>query len=91
MPRSQAARKEKRTFSLSRESLRFLELMRKKRKGASVSAVLDELIAQQRRAQEARRISASITGYYDSLTDKEVAEDRAWGEFAESQFPDEPR
>jgi len=88
MPRSRTARKEKRTFSLSRESLHFLESMRKKRKGTSVSAMLDELIARQRRAEESRRISASITSYYDSLTDKEVAEDRAWGEFAESQFPE---
>lgn len=31
-------------------------------------------------------ISASITRYYDSLTDEEVAEDRAWGEFAAAQL-----
>lgn len=91
MAKSSSPRKEKKTFSLSRESLRYLEAVRKERKGTSVSSVLDELIAQQRRSQEARRISASITSYYDSLTDKEVAEDRAWGEFAESQFPDEQK
>jgi hypothetical protein len=37
-------------------------------------------------------ISASITRYYDLLTDQEVAEvaeDRAWGEFAALQFRDE--
>jgi hypothetical protein len=32
-------------------------------------------------------ISAAVTRYYDSLTDEEIAEDRAWGEFAASQFP----
>jgi hypothetical protein len=32
--------------------------------------------------------SASITRHYDSLTDEELAEDRAWGQFAASQFPD---
>lgn len=64
--------------------------MRKKQKRASVSAVLDELIAQQRRSQEADRISASIASYYNSLTDNEVTEDRLWGQFAETQFPDEP-
>ena len=69
--------------------MHFLELMRKRRKSASVSAVLDELIAQHRRSQEAQRISASITGYYDSLTKGEVTEDRLWGQFAEGQFPDE--
>jgi hypothetical protein len=31
-------------------------------------------------------ISASIKRCYDSLTDEEVAEDRAWGEFALAQF-----
>lgn len=89
MPRSSSLRKEKKTFSLSRESLRYLEAVRKERKGSSVSAVLDELIRQQQHAREKQRIAASITQYYDSLTDKEVAEDRAWGEFAESQLPDE--
>jgi hypothetical protein len=33
--------------------------------------------------------SASITRHYDSLTDEELAEDRAWVQFAASQFPDE--
>ncbi|HEX3739042.1 MAG TPA: hypothetical protein VHV29_04885 [Terriglobales bacterium] len=90
MSKPNTSRKEKRTFSLSRESLHFLESMRKKQKRASVSAVLDELIAQQRRSQEADRISASIASYYNSLTDNEVTEDRLWGQFAETQFPDEP-
>jgi hypothetical protein len=31
-------------------------------------------------------ISTSIKRYYDSLTDEQVAEDRAWGEFATAQF-----
>ena len=89
MAKPNSTRKEKRTFSLSRESLRYLDAVRKERKSTSISSVLDELIHQQQQAKEQERISASITSYYDSLTDKEVAEDRAWGEFAESQFPDE--
>ena len=90
MSKMSSARKEKKTFSLSRESLRYLEAVRKERRNASVSSVLDELIRQQQQAKEMERISASITHYYDSLSDEEVAEERAWGEFAESQFPDEP-
>ena len=31
-------------------------------------------------------ISASVTRYYDTLTDEEIAEDHAWGEFAAAQF-----
>jgi hypothetical protein len=38
---------------------------------------------------ELEKIAASVTRYYDSLTDEEVAEDRAWGDFAATQFPDE--
>jgi hypothetical protein len=34
-------------------------------------------------------IAAAVTRYYDSLTDEELAEDRAWGEFAELNFPAE--
>jgi hypothetical protein len=40
--------------------------------------------------KELEEISESFTRYYDSLTDEEIAEDRAWGEFAASQFPGEP-
>lgn len=38
---------------------------------------------------ELERISAAVARYYDSLTDEEIAEDRAWGEFAAFQFPAE--
>jgi hypothetical protein len=89
VPKTRANRKEKKTFSLSSESLHYLESVRKQRKSASVSSVLDDLIREQQQAAEMKRISASITSYYDSLTDEEVAEDRAWGKFSETQFPDE--
>jgi hypothetical protein len=35
---------------------------------------------------ELERISAAVARYYDSLTDEEIAEDLAWGEFASLQF-----
>jgi len=54
-----------------------------------MSAVLEELIRRQQRAAEMERISTSIRSYYDSLTDEEVDEDRAWGQFAETQLPRE--
>jgi len=89
MPSRNAARKEKKTFSLTRESVSYLESLRKGKKRRSTSAVLEELIRAQRRASEMERISASVTRYYDSLTKEEVAEERAWGEFALTQFPTE--
>jgi hypothetical protein len=38
---------------------------------------------------ELERISTAVTRYYDSLTEEEIAEDCAWGEFAALQFPAE--
>ncbi len=89
MPRSNTARKAKKTFSLSRQSVMYLESLRKEKRSKSVSSVLEDIIRQQQQAKELERISASVTRYYDSLTPEEVAEDRAWGEFAATQFPSE--
>jgi hypothetical protein len=89
MPLSSGARKARKTFSLSPESVSYLESLRKTRKGKSISSVLEELIRQRREAEDMKRISASVTRYYDSLTADEAAEDRAWGDFAATQFPSE--
>ncbi|MGD0513054.1 MAG: hypothetical protein ABSA29_07120 [Terriglobales bacterium] len=89
MSRSSATRKAKKTFSLSRQSVTFLEMLRKEKRSKSVSSVLEDIIRQQQQAREMERISASVTNYYDSLTAEEVAEGRAWGDFAATQFPSE--
>lgn len=89
MPRSSTTRKAKKTFSLSREAVGYLESVRKEKRAGTISSVLEDIIRQQQQAGELERVSASFTHYYDSLTDEEVAEDRAWGEFALSQFPPE--
>ena len=89
MAPSTGAGKARKTFSLSRESVRFLESLRKAGRGKSISSVLEDLIRQRREAEEMNRISASVTRYYDSLTAEELAEDRAWGDFAATQFPSE--
>jgi hypothetical protein len=54
-----------------------------------MSSILEEVIRQQQQTKELERISASVTRYYDSLTPEEIAEDRAWGDFAATQFPSE--
>lgn len=89
MARSSAVRKAKKTFSLSRQSVMYLESLRKERRSKSVSSVLEEIIRQQQQTREMERISASVTRYYDSLTPEEIAEGRAWGDFAATQFPSE--
>jgi hypothetical protein len=87
MPRTVSRGKARKTFSLSRETVRYLESLRKERKKDSMSAVLEDVVRQLQQAKELERISASVSHYYDNLTDEEMAEDRAWGEFAETQFP----
>jgi hypothetical protein len=89
MAKSTTTRKAKRTFSLSRQSVMYLESLRKERRSKSVSSILEEIIRQQQQAKEMERISASVTAYYDSLSAKEKADDRAWGDFAATQFPSE--
>ena len=89
MPRPSAARKAKKTFSLSRQSVMFLESLRKEKRSKSVSSILEEIIRQQQQTKEMERISASVTRYYDSLSPEEIAENRAWGDFAATQFPTE--
>ena len=86
MPRARTAGKAKKTFSLSREAMSYLESVRRNKR-VSMSSVLEDIIRQQHQLREMERISASMTRYYDSISDEERAENRAWGEFAESQFP----
>jgi hypothetical protein len=69
--------------------VQYLESLRRERRSKSVSSVLDEILRQQQEAKEAERISAEVGLYYDSLSSEEVAEDRAWGDFAAIQFPDD--
>jgi hypothetical protein len=80
-------RKAKKTFSLSRESVAFLETEKQKRGRESTSLVLEELIQECREKGNTKKPDVAITSYYDSLTDEERGENSRWGEFAESQFP----
>ena len=88
MPSTRAPRKLKRTFSLSAEALDCLERIRKEQRLPSASAALDQLIRAKQLDDEKKRISASITNYYDSIGKEEMAENRAWGELAQTQLPE---
>lgn len=81
---TRAARRGKRTFSLSVEALAYLEGIAKDYK--STSEALDQLIREKKREAEKARVSAGIRAYYDSISDQERAENLAWGELAGSYF-----
>jgi hypothetical protein len=84
---STAVKKQRRTYTLSRESLRFLAEVGRETHTASQSSVLDEILLEKCRERELARTEAAIAAYYDGLTDEQVAENEAWGSIAESQFP----
>ena len=82
-----AAKKEKKTYSLSKQSVAYLEDTAKRQQKGSVSQVLDELIQEKKLEAERARIDSQISAYYDSLSDDEREQNRAWGEFAEGELP----
>src|SRR5271163_2508218 len=86
MAKASSEAKQRRTFTLSPESLSYLEQEARRRSIDSQSAVLDELLREKKREQQLAAIDKQITAYYDSLTDEQVEEQRTWGEFAEQQL-----
>ena len=86
---ARVARKERRSFTLSHESVTYLEVEKRQRRAASVSAVLDDILRAKQRESEREKLNASVSAYYDALPEAQLVEDEKWGEFAESQFPAE--
>lgn len=80
-------RKAKKSYTLSPESVAFLEALRKRRRAASTSSVLEEILQAIRRQQERASIEKSVSAYYSSLSPDEAAELAEWGEFALGEFP----
>jgi hypothetical protein len=85
------SRKIKKSFSISAESDSFIRRTCKERKSTSESETLDVLLKELITIRQQKAIEAAYSDYYDSLTEDEVAEQSAWGAFAESQLAKESR
>ena len=83
-------RKAKKSFTLSLESVAFLDAMRKKRRARSASSVLEDILRNVRVEQEKSVVEKTISDYYSSLTTEEAKEQALWGDFAHREFPNEP-
>lgn len=83
---SKSLPKAKKSFTLSPESVEFLEATRRKRQVASISAVLDEILQNVRKDLERASLEQAFTDYYRSLSDQEMTEHAEWGELAEREF-----
>ena len=82
--------KQRRTFTLSRESVALLKELsaeRNSRGQESVSAILDELLTSVREERRRRAIERSIEKYYSERSPEEEEEEVAWGKFALANFP----
>ena len=84
-------RKAKKSFTLSTESVSFLEELQRQSKAESVSSILEEILQSLRREKHRESIDRAVADYYSSLTDEEAAEHADWGDFALRQLPQEDR
>lgn len=79
-------RKIKKSFSISVQSDSFIRKACRERKSTSESETLDALLSELMTIRKQQAIEAAYTDYYDSLGEDEIAEQCAWGSFAESQL-----
>jgi hypothetical protein len=77
--------KSRKTFSLSRDAVTYLETYQAKKKEASLSSAVEALIEERKEQEEAEKLAAQTRAYYDSLGADELGESEAWGKFAESE------
>ena len=59
---------------------------RSRRRAASISSVLEEMLQAVRRRAERAKIEKSVKAYYSSLSAQQAAEHVEWGDFATSEF-----
>jgi hypothetical protein len=74
------ARKMKRSFTLSPESVAYVGETRQKRGAGSDSEALDLLLREAMLEAKRQEIDAAYKEYYDTASDEELAEQREWAE-----------
>ena len=79
-------RKAKKSFTLSAESVAFLEAMCRRRR-TSVSSILEEILQVFRREEGKAALAKAVADYYSSLSTQESEEQTEWGEFSLREFP----
>jgi hypothetical protein len=82
MSMESVTKKQPRTFSLSKDVIDILERYKNERKAGSLTAAVEEIV----REWTAARLAQQVTAYYDSLSDEEVAQEKSWGAFSETQL-----
>ena len=89
---NERVRKERKSFTLSREAIALLTELCKSGKGSrkrSASSVLDELLRSLDMERKRRSIENAIASYYSGLPEQTRAENQEWGEFSMAQFAED--
>jgi len=87
--KSERVRKERRSFTLSPESIALLKELSAASGGGrkrSASAVLDGVLRTLNSERKRKSVEQAIASYYSSLPEKVRDEDKEWGEFSLAQF-----
>ena len=87
--KSERVRKERRSFTLSPESIALLTELSAAGDGArkrSASAVLDGVLRSLNSQRRRKAVEQGIASYYSSLPEQARDEDKEWGEFSLTQF-----
>ena len=82
----ESSRKSRLTLSLERETVQFLQQRQVEAKAPSLSACVENIIAELRRQLELEELNAQTTAYYDAISDAERTENSAWGQLSEREF-----
>jgi len=80
--------KSRKTLSLSRSAVSYLETYQAKKREASLSSAVEALIEERKQMDEEEKLAAQTRAYYDSMTLTEQEENETWGKFAESEAAD---
>ncbi len=67
------------TLSVSADVVAYLQEFKRRSAAPSLSAAVDEMVAQFKMEKEKLSREALLSAYYDSLSQEEMNEDAAWG------------
>ncbi len=78
--------KAKKSYTLSAESVAYLETLRKQRRAPSTSSVLEDILQNVQRASKKMALEKAVADYYSSLGEKDLDEQGRWADFAWAEF-----
>ena len=79
MPQIKHSKKERVTFSLSRDAVRYLEARCAETQAPSMSAYLENVVRDLQANAQMALVEAKMVAYYDSLSPVEIEEQSDWG------------